>query len=55
MQQLNFHGRFAQLFVQAAKLTVMAIERCFFQRLLASVEERLAPGRNTGSGDPELT
>jgi hypothetical protein len=55
MPHLHCHGRFAQLFVQAAQLTVMAIERWFFQRLLARVEERLAPGRNTGSGAPELT
>jgi hypothetical protein len=55
MQQLNFHSRFAQLFAQAAKFTVTAIARGFFHRLLAGVEERLTPGRKTGSGDPEFT
>jgi hypothetical protein len=54
-QQLPFHGRFAQLFAQAANLTVTAIERLFFQRFLASIEERRAPGRETGSREPELT
>jgi hypothetical protein len=54
-QQFHFHGRFAQLLAQAAKLTGTAIERLFFQRFLASGEERLTPGRETGSRDPKLT
>ena len=54
-QKLNVHGRFTELFAQAADFSVTAIERWCFQRLLASVEERLAPGRETGGGDPELT
>jgi hypothetical protein len=54
-QQLHGHGRFAQLFAQAANLTVTAIERLFFQRFLASVEERLAPGGETGGRGPQLT
>jgi hypothetical protein len=54
-QQLHVHGRFAQLGAQATNLPVTAIERLFFQCFLASVEERLTPGREAGSGDPELT
>src|SRR5262249_42717284 len=53
-QELNFHGRLAQLFAQAAKLTVTVIERLGFHRLLASREERLTPGRETGGGEPEF-
>jgi hypothetical protein len=54
MQELNFHSRLAQLFAQAAKLTITVIERMGFHRLLASSEERLTPGRETGGGEPEL-
>jgi hypothetical protein len=54
-QQLHCHGGFAQLFVEAADLTVTAIEWLFFQRVRASIEERLAPSRETGSRDSQLT
>jgi hypothetical protein len=54
-QELNVHGRLAQLFAQAAKLTVMVIKRVCVYRLLAGSEERLTPGRETSGGDPELT
>jgi hypothetical protein len=54
-QELNVHGRLAQLFAQAAKLTVSGIERVGFHRLLASSEKRLTPGRETGGRDAELT
>jgi hypothetical protein len=54
-QELNCHGRRAQLCAQAAQLTVMVSERVCFHRLLASSEERLTPRRETGGGEPELT
>jgi hypothetical protein len=54
-QQLHCPGGFTQLFAQAANLTVTAIERLLFHRLLAGVEKRLTPRRNTGGGDPART
>jgi hypothetical protein len=51
---LPCHGRFAQLFAQMAKLTITAIARLLFQRFLARVEERLAPGSETGGGYPQF-
>jgi hypothetical protein len=50
VQQLNVHGRFAQFLAYTGQLAVVAIERWFFQRVLARVEERFTPGRETSSG-----
>jgi hypothetical protein len=54
VQQLNFHGRFAQFLAYTSQLAVVAIERWFFQRFLARVEERFTPGRETSSGYPQF-
>jgi hypothetical protein len=53
-QQLNFHGRFTEFFAQTADLPVTAIKGWLFHCLLAGSEERLAPGRDPGGGEPEL-
>jgi hypothetical protein len=53
--QLHCHRRFAQLCAEAAAITITAIARLLLQRLLARSEERLAPRRETGGGDPQLT
>jgi len=55
VQQLNFHSRFAQFLTQTGEFVLTASDRLFFQRCLARVEERLSPGRKTGSGEPALT
>jgi len=50
VQQLNFHRRFAQFLAETGECAVVAIERWFFQCVLACVEERLTPSCETGGG-----
>jgi len=54
LQQLNFHGRFAQFLAQTGELAVTAIARLVFRRFLACVEKCLTPGGETGGKDPQL-
>jgi hypothetical protein len=53
VQQLHVHGRFAQFLAETDEVLVAAIERLLLQRSLASGEERLTPGRDTGGGYPQ--
>jgi hypothetical protein len=54
VQQLNFHGRFAQFLAYTGEFAIVAIKWWFFQRFLACVKERLTPGGETGGRYPQF-
>jgi hypothetical protein len=54
VQQLNFHGRFAQFLAYTGEFAIVAIKWWFLQRFLACVKERLTPGGETGGRYPQF-